>query len=93
MTAVMRHFVCLLFVLLALPGVAAADLQQLGSASYEYRNRLYGVPAADGGGTKITVAFAPVCFTAEVTVWKMGTVPWNLVPPRFGVTPATTRVP
>ena len=49
--------------------------------------------AAYGGGTKTTAASAPVSFTAMSTVWKMGTVPWNFVPPRFGVTPATTRVP
>src|SRR5690349_14388525 len=50
MTAVMRRFICLLCVLftVVLPGMAAADLQELGSAAYEYRNRLYGVPAASG---------------------------------------------
>ncbi len=41
----------------------------------------------------MAVALAPVWRTAAWTVWKMGTVPWNRVPPRFGVTPATIRVP
>src|SRR5512133_3271299 len=49
--------------------------------------------AAAGGGTKIAVASAPVSRTAAWIVWKMGTVPWKRVPPRFGVTPATIRVP
>ncbi len=49
--------------------------------------------AANGGGTKMAAALAPVSFTASWTVWKIGTVPWNFVPPRPGVTPATTRVP
>ncbi|MBL9034910.1 MAG: alpha-2-macroglobulin family protein [Rhodospirillaceae bacterium] len=50
MTAVMRRFVCLFAVILgiAAPGLAAADLQELGAAAYEYRNRLYGVAAAEG---------------------------------------------
>jgi hypothetical protein len=50
MTAVMRRFACLLIAVVGLvtPGIAAADLQQLSSAAYEYRNRLYGVPAAQG---------------------------------------------
>jgi hypothetical protein len=29
--------------------------------------------AANGGGTKIAVAFAPVSRTASATVWKIGT--------------------
>src|SRR5512140_1142837 len=41
----------------------------------------------------MAAAFAPVSFTAVATVWKIGTAPWNRVPPRFGVTPATTFVP
>ena len=49
--------------------------------------------AANGGGTKMAEALAPVSFTASCTVWKIGTFPWNLVPPRPGVTPATTLVP
>jgi uncharacterized protein YfaS (alpha-2-macroglobulin family) len=50
MTAVMRRLFCLLcvFVTVALPGIAAADLQEISSAAYEYRNRLYSVPAASG---------------------------------------------
>ena len=49
MTAVMRRFACLLiaFVGIAVPGLAAADLQELSSAAYEYRNRLYSLPAAE----------------------------------------------
>src|SRR5215204_3523995 len=48
--------------------------------------------AAKGGGTKITLAFAPVCLTASSTVSKTGT-PWYSCPPLPGVTPATTLVP
>jgi uncharacterized protein YfaS (alpha-2-macroglobulin family) len=50
MTAVMRRFFCLLvtFAGILAPTLAAADLQELGSAAYEYRNRLYGIPAASG---------------------------------------------
>ncbi len=60
MTAVVRRFAvsrlaCLLCILftVGLPGIAAADLQELGSAAYEYRNRLYGVPAASGSYEEI----------------------------------------
>ncbi len=49
--------------------------------------------AAKGGGTKMQAAFAPCSRTARRTEWKMGTWPWNLVPPRPGVTPATSFVP
>ena len=49
--------------------------------------------AAKGGGTKMQEALAPVSFTACCTVWKMGTSPWKRVPPRPGVTPATSFVP
>src|SRR6516164_4498135 len=48
--------------------------------------------AAPGGGTKITVAFAPVLATASVTVLKKGQ-PSCVVPPLPGVTPPTTCVP
>jgi hypothetical protein len=48
--------------------------------------------AANGGGTKITDAFAPVAFTASCTVSKIGQVSW-VVPPLPGVTPPTTVVP
>src|SRR6202051_2859306 len=48
--------------------------------------------AANGGGTKITVAFAPVSFTASSTVLKTGH-PSCVVPPLPGVTPPTTLVP
>jgi hypothetical protein len=48
--------------------------------------------AAAGGGTKITVAFAPVLATASLTVLKMGQ-PSCVVPPLPGVTPPTTFVP
>jgi hypothetical protein len=49
--------------------------------------------AANGGGTKTAEALAPVSRTACSTVLKMGTCPWKRVPPRPGVTPATTLVP
>ena len=48
--------------------------------------------AANGGGTKITLAFAPVSSVASCTVLKTGTPSWSL-PPLPGVTPATTFVP
>ncbi len=49
--------------------------------------------AANGGGTKMAEALAPVSRTASSTVLKMGTCPWKRVPPLPGVTPATTLVP
>src|SRR5215211_2734176 len=48
--------------------------------------------AAKGGGTKITLAFAPVSSTASSTVSKTGTPSYSC-PPLPGVTPATTLVP
>src|SRR5271154_79929 len=48
--------------------------------------------AAKGGGTKMTVALAPVSFTASATVSKTGQPSW-MVPPLPGVTPPTTLVP
>src|SRR6201996_252890 len=48
--------------------------------------------AANGGGTKITVAFAPVLSTASATVSNTGQ-PSCVVPPLPGVTPPTTLVP
>ncbi len=48
--------------------------------------------AADGGGTKMTDALAPVAFTASATVLKTGQPSW-VVPPLPGVTPPTTVVP
>ena len=48
--------------------------------------------AANGGGTKITVAFAPVSRTASATVLNTGQ-PSCVVPPLPGVTPPTTFVP
>src|SRR6201996_1256127 len=48
--------------------------------------------AANGGGTKITVAFAPVASTALATVSNTGHPSW-VVPPLPGVTPPTTLVP
>ena len=45
--------------------------------------------AANGGGTKIMVAFAPVALTASSTVLKTGQPSW-VVPPLPGVTPPTT---
>ena len=49
--------------------------------------------AANGGGTKMMLTLAPVCFTASATVLKMGTLPSKSVPPLPGVTPATSFVP
>src|SRR6202522_3851009 len=48
--------------------------------------------AANGGGTKITVALAPVFSTAWATVSNTGQ-PSCVVPPLPGVTPPTTLVP
>src|ERR1700677_1925184 len=48
--------------------------------------------AANGGGTKIMVAFAPVSATASATVLNTGQPSWT-VPPLPGVTPPTTFVP
>src|ERR1039458_2950391 len=48
--------------------------------------------AANGGGTKIIVAFAPVFATASVTVLNTGQ-PSCVVPPLPGVTPPTTFFP
>src|SRR5271155_3068999 len=48
--------------------------------------------AANGGGTKMTVALAPVFSTAWATVSKTGQPSW-VVPPLPGVTPPTTLVP
>src|SRR5262249_60735098 len=47
--------------------------------------------AANGGGTKITEAFAPVFSTASRTVSNIGQ-PSCVVPPFPGVTPPTTFV-
>ena len=49
--------------------------------------------AAKAGGTKMTLAFAPVSFTACATVSKTGMRSSNRVPPLPGVTPATSCVP
>ncbi len=48
--------------------------------------------AANGGGTKIIVALAPVALRASATVSKTG-MPSTVSPPLPGVTPATTWVP
>ncbi len=48
--------------------------------------------AANGGGTKITDAFAPVALTASWTVSNTGQ-PSCVDPPLPGVTPPTTVVP
>ena len=48
--------------------------------------------AANGGGTKIMVALAPVRATASATVSNTG-IPSTSVPPRPGVTPPTRFVP
>ena len=48
--------------------------------------------AANGGGTKIMVALAPVLATASATVLNTGQ-PSCMVPPLPGVTPPTTLVP
>ena len=49
--------------------------------------------AANGGGTKITLAFARVSRTAWDTVSNTGTRSSNFCPPLPGVTPATRFVP
>ncbi len=48
--------------------------------------------AANGAGTKITEALAPVAFLASETVLKMG-ISSKTCPPFPGDTPATTLVP
>ena len=48
--------------------------------------------AANGGGTKIMVALAPVFSTASAQVSKIGTSR-VVVPPRPGVIPPTRFVP
>src|SRR5579863_6854859 len=48
--------------------------------------------AANGGGTKIMVALAPVSLTESATVLNTGQPSW-MVPPLPGVTPPTTLVP
>ncbi len=49
--------------------------------------------AANGGGTKTTLALAPVDFTASETVLNSGTFCSKSPPPFPGTTPATTCVP
>ena len=49
--------------------------------------------AANGGGTKITLAFARVSRTACARVSNTGTLSSKRVPPLPGVTPATRLVP
>ena len=54
--------------------------------------------AAPAGGTKIIDASAPVFFTASATVLNTGndfsdSLPVQVVPPFFGVTPPTNVVP
>ncbi len=48
--------------------------------------------AAPGGGTKMTVALAPVFLTASATVSNTAKPSWTR-PPLPGVTPPTTLVP
>ncbi len=48
--------------------------------------------AANGGGTKIIVALAPVASRASATESNTG-MPSTVSPPLPGVTPATTLVP
>ena len=48
--------------------------------------------AANGGGTKMTVALAPASRTASWTLLNTGQSSW-VVPPFPGVTPPTTVVP
>ena len=59
----------------------------------EYGTQVVAGVTPNRGGTKMAAALAPVSRTACSTVLKMGTLPWNRVPPRPGVTPATTLVP
>ena len=49
--------------------------------------------AAKGGGTNISAMLAPVSATASSTELNTGTASSNSVPPRPGVTPATTLAP
>ena len=49
--------------------------------------------AANGGGTKITLAFGRVSRAACASVSNTGTFSSNFCPPLPGVTPATTLVP
>ncbi len=49
--------------------------------------------AANGGGTKMTLALTRVSRAACATVSKTGTFSSNFVPPLPGVTPATRLVP
>ena len=49
--------------------------------------------AANGGGTKITVALAPVSARTSSMVLNTGSVPSNFWPPFPGVQPATRLVP
>ena len=49
--------------------------------------------AANGGGTKIMLAVAPVCSTASRTVLKIGRPLGSVCPPLPGVTPPTICVP
>ncbi len=58
-----------------------------------YGTQVVGGVTPNRGGTKMAEAVAPVFRTASATVSKTGTSSWNRVPPRPGVTPATTRVP
>jgi len=46
----------------------------------------------NGAGTKITLAFAPLCFIASATFLNTGT-PRCSEPAFFGFTPPTTLVP
>ena len=48
--------------------------------------------AANGGGTEMKDALAPVASTASATVAKTG-MPSTSSPPRLGLVPATTFVP
>ena len=47
---------------------------------------------ANAGGTKVIAVFAPVSFTASITVLKIG-MPSTSSPPFPGLVPATTFVP
>lgn len=66
-------------------------MQTMSSTPASMASRM--ASAANGGGTKMAEAVAPVSLTAWKTVSKMGTVPENFCPPLPGVTPATSLLP
>ena len=72
--------------LIGMPSV----MQMISGSLASFASRI--ASAANGGGTKMTVALAPVFSTASATVSNTGQ-PSCVVPPLPGVTPPTTLVP